>query len=65
MSYVTRLIPATSLVIREDMRFKTAGGKTYLDITSLESIQGAELEKISYQSAVIKSSVCTARRATT
>jgi len=30
ISYVTRLIPATSFVMREDIFRRTSGGKTYL-----------------------------------
>ena len=33
ISYVTRLIPSTSLVIREEMRRSTSGGKRYLEAT--------------------------------
>ena len=30
MSYVTRFTPLTSFVMREEIRFRTSGGKTYL-----------------------------------
>lgn len=30
ISYVTRFMPGTSFVIRDDMRLKTSGGNTYL-----------------------------------
>ena len=102
MSYVTRLIPATSFVMREDTFRRTSGGKTYLpegdrfwvktakhkrtdelgkdprtktrqDPDALPPlglwrrrgrIPGQEVER-THQSAVIKSSDCTARNAIT
>ena len=36
ISYVTRLIPSTSLVIREEMRRSTSGGKRYLQATIIK-----------------------------
>ena len=40
MSYVTRLIPATSLVIREDIRLSTSGEKMYLHFPILKQSTG-------------------------
>jgi hypothetical protein len=65
MSYVTRLIPATSFVMREDMRRKISGGNTYLPKRCAIEQNRRREEYQTYQSAVIKSSVWTARRAMT
>jgi hypothetical protein len=63
MSYVTLLIPATSFVMRDDTRRSTSGGKTNLQKGRRGSVK-TSMEG-THQSAVMKSSVCTARSATT
>ena len=65
MSYVTRFMPTTSFVIREDIRRSTSGGKTYLIRSNMRQLVLQDESNRFYQSAVMKSSVVTARRVIT
>ena len=61
---MTRLIPATSFVIRDDILRSTSEGKTNLQL-SVSHHHVMYDQTLSHQSAVMKSSDCTARSAMT
>ena len=62
---MTRLIPATSLVMRDEIFRSTSDGKTNLRCTPSELNASWSKTKYPHQSAVMKSSDCTARSAMT